>query len=77
MAGDGPTVCKLRGITSNYKTSKLVNFEEIRDMKLTGTWDEPTVVNYTPRRRLNVRGRGGTVSIVTYSEEKLYRISFS
>ena len=32
--GQRKTVCKIRGITQNYSTSKLVNFEVIKDMIL-------------------------------------------
>jgi len=40
------TVCKVRGISLNYSASKLVNFENIRDMILRAGDDEPpTVVN--------------------------------
>jgi len=34
--GKRKTVCKIRGITLNYSTSQLVNFEVIKDMVLEG-----------------------------------------
>ena len=39
------TVCKVRGITLNYSTSQLVNFDVIRDMILNGRPDEVVKVH--------------------------------
>ena len=39
------TVCKIRGITLNYSTSQLVNFDVIRDMILNGRLDEVVTVH--------------------------------
>ena len=70
------TVCKFGGITLNYNTSRLVNFEVIRD-RILGTGEEPTVVNIHTEKKIKCKrkGGGGTVSIVTEPEEKQYRIS--
>jgi len=72
------TVCKVRGITLNYSASKLVNFENIRDMILRTRYDEPpTVVNvHTEKKIKRKRTGGGLVAIVTEPEDKNYRISF-
>jgi hypothetical protein len=54
----------------------LINFEVIRDMILRGNkGDEPTAVNvHTEKKIERKRKAGGTVSIVTEPEDKLYRI---
>jgi len=54
-----------------------VNFEVIRDMILGISGEEPTVMVHTERKIERKRkGGGGTVSIVTEPEGKLYRIPF-
>ena len=60
-------VRKVRGITLNYSTKQLVNFDVIRDMVL-GTSAEPTLTVHTemqikPKRK----GEGGTAAIVRIS----------
>ena len=70
------TVCKVRGITLNYRASQLVNFKVIRDMILSK--DEPNINVHTDRTIKRKRNESaGMVSIVTEPEYKLYRISFS
>ena len=71
------TVFKVRYKTLNYNASRWMNFEVIWDIILGGTREEPTVVNYTPRRKKRKRKRRcRTVSIVTEPEDKLYGNSF-
>jgi len=72
--GGNTTVCKVRGITLNYSTKQLVNFNVIRDM-IIGSW-EPTVMVHTEKKIKWKRRGGGTVDIVTEPEDKTYRISF-
>jgi hypothetical protein len=51
---DPKTVCKVRGITLNYTTSQLVNFNVIRDMILKR---EPDVVNVHSKDQAKEEGR--------------------
>ena len=69
------TVCKVRGITLNYNAKQLVNFEVIKGMIL-GTGGEPIVTVHTESKVKRKRKGGGTVSIVTEPEHKMYSISF-
>jgi hypothetical protein len=70
-------VCKVHGITLNYKASQLINFNDIRDMILKG---EPGTVNVHTERKVKQKrradGGGACVSLITEPEDKLYRISF-
>jgi len=50
------TVCKFRGVSLNYNASRLVNFEDIRDMIL-GT-GEPTVVNIHTEKKIKLKRKG-------------------
>ena len=45
--GEEKSVCKVRVITLNYKTSLLVNFDTIKDMVLKGA---PPVTVHTDRK---------------------------
>jgi phosphoribosylamine-glycine ligase len=68
------TICKVRGITLNYNSSKLVNFDIIRKMVLKcGPRD---VIVHTDKKIKRKHKGGGGVSIVTEPEDKMYRISF-
>jgi len=68
-------VCKVIGITLNYIASRLVNFVSIRDMILGK--GETNVVNVQTEKKFKQKGKGGgTVAIVTETEDKLYRIQF-
>jgi len=67
-------VCKFRGITLNYHTSKIVNFELIRTMIL--EQDEPIVNVHTQHKIKRKIRAGATVDIVTEPENKRYRMSF-
>jgi len=76
VTGASRTVCKVSGITLNYSASKLVNFNVIRDMILKG--DELPIRNEHTQNKIKRKrkGAGGTVSIVTETEDKIYRNSF-
>jgi len=68
------TVCKVRGITLNFRASKLVNFEVINAMIL---GHGESVVNVHTEHKIKRKMRvGGTVDLVTEPEIKRYRISF-
>ena len=74
VTGERKQVCKVRGITLNYNTSRLVNFDVIRDMILK---EGPVVTVHTEHKiKRKRKGGGGIVSIVTEPEDKIYRISF-
>ena len=73
------TVCKVRGITLNYSTSQLVNFDVIRDMILkTGrsTPGDDVVTVHTDKKNKRKRGKDGRVQILSEVEDKIYRVSF-
>jgi len=57
VTGRTDTVCKVKGITLNYNTKQLVNFDVMRDMIL-GTGREPTVIVHI-ERKMKPRGREG------------------
>jgi len=64
------TVCNVWGITLNFKASKFLNIDVIRDMIQRGTGEEPTTVNVHIERKIkHKRKGGGTVSIVTEHED--------
>jgi UPF0288 family protein (methanogenesis marker protein 3) len=70
------SVCKIRGITLNYKASQLVNFDVIKDMILN---QEPshTITVHTEHKIKRKRNlREGIVSIITKAENKKYKVSF-
>ena len=71
--GERKTVCKVRRITLNYKTSRLVKFDVISDMILK---EGPVVTVHTEHKVQRKRKRGGIVPIITEPEDKMYRISF-
>jgi len=56
VTGNRKTACKLRGITLNYNTSKLVNFDVIWDMILKG--DEPSVINVHTEHKIKRKRKG-------------------
>jgi len=66
------TVCKVRGINLNYNASKLVNFERIKERIMRSEGEPKTVVNVHTEKKM--KWRGGLVSIVTESEDKIYMI---
>jgi hypothetical protein len=76
------TVCKVCGITLNYVTAQLVNFDSIRDMIL-GT-DAADVITVLTERKIKRKKKGdgigpssaGVATIVSEPEEKIYRVSF-
>ena len=55
--GSTKTVCKVKGITLNYTTSQIVNFETIWDMVLNGT--QRDVVVHTAKKIKTKRDRDG------------------
>ena len=74
--GDRKTVCKVRVITLNYKASQLVNFVVIKDIILGKTETEQVTVHTEKKNKLKGKAGGGVVSIITETENKLYRSSF-
>ena len=71
--GKTKTICKVRGITLNYITSQIVNFETIRDMILNG--EEHIVVVHSDKKIKRKRTFGGP-SVVSEPEDKRYTITF-
>jgi hypothetical protein len=77
------TVCKVRGITLNYATAHLVNFNSIRDMILgVDATDVITVRTERNIKRKKRKGDGsgpssaGGATIGSEPEEKIYRVAF-
>ena len=69
------TICKVRGITLNYSTSQLVNFNVIKDMILNkGRPDE--VVTVHTDKKIKRKRKEGRVQILSEAEDKIYRVSF-
>jgi len=71
---ESKTVCKVRGITLNYKASQLVNFEKIKDMSLSKKDDETVIVrteNKIKRKKIELG-----VHLISEPEDKTYRVSF-
>ena len=54
--GEEKTVCKVRGITLNNKTSELVTFDTIKDVVLNGA---PPVTVHTDRKIKRRKGKRG------------------
>jgi hypothetical protein len=77
VTGAEKTICKVRGITLNYSTSQLVNFERIKHMILKGN-EQDTITVHTERKIKRKRGKydDGRVMITTQPEDKTYRVSF-
>ena len=73
------TLCKVRGITLNYSTSQLVNFDAIRVMILkTGrtTTGDNVVTVHTDKKIKRKREKDGRLQILSEAEDKIYRVSF-
>jgi len=70
------TVCKVRGITLNYNTSQLVNFDVIKGMILNQEPSHTVTVHTEHKIKRKRKLREGIVSIITESEDKNYRVSF-
>ena len=71
---ESKTVCKVRGITLNYKASQLVNFEKIKDIILSKKDDETVIVrteNKIKRKKID-----GDLHLISEREDKTYRVSF-
>ena len=69
-ASDSPTVCKVRGLTINYRTLSLVNFEVLKEMV---TKDEPPTVVPFPKKI----ARPKLGMIVTQPQKKTFRVVYS
>ena len=65
------TVCKVRGITLNYSTSQLVNFDVIRDKFLNGRTTPDDVVKVHTDKRIKSKGKDGRVQILSEAEDKI------
>ena len=65
------TVCKIRGITLNYKTSLQITYDTIKDMVL-GSWDD--VITVCDKFKIVRDCR--TSSLLTTSQAKQYKIVF-
>ena len=76
MTEEVKKVCKVRGITLNYKASQLVNFDTIKNLVLKRPANNTVTVN-TSKKVKRERDEGACVSIVTDPEDKIYTISFS
>jgi len=57
VTGEEKTVCKVRGITLNYKAPQLVNFDAIKDMVLNGE-SNSTVTVHTDKKDQTKKGIG-------------------
>ena len=66
-------MCKVRGITLNYKASQLINFE-IREMIL--NIDDKETVTVRKEKKIKRKRDEEGVHVVTDPEDKIYRISF-
>jgi hypothetical protein len=75
--GQYKTVCKVRGITLNYNTKHLVNFNMIKDMILNPR-PSSVVMVHTEKKIKRKRDRnGGPIHIITEPEDKMYRVCFT
>jgi len=63
--GERNTVCKVRGITLNYKASQLVNFEVTNETILVKTRTEQVTVHPEKKIKRKRKAGGGVVSIIT------------
>jgi hypothetical protein len=70
--GERESVCKVRGITLNFSTSKLVNCDVIRHILRA---DESEKLWCTQRLKLSERA-GGRIDIISEPEDKMYRVSY-
>jgi hypothetical protein len=77
VIGEQKTVCKLRGITLNYRTLQLVNFDTIKVMIMNRDMKE-TITVHTSRKIKRKTGRegDGRINIISEPENKIYRVSF-
>jgi len=76
VTGERKNLCKIRGITLNYSTSQLVNFEVLKDMVLERTKMRHVTLHTEKKIKRKRKAGGGIVSIITEPEDKMYRISF-
>ena len=64
------TICKVRGITRNYKNSLTINFDAIKDMVINNRDDVKTV-------RDDFKITSDHKSLLTVHQDKDYRIVFN
>jgi len=77
VRGVRKTVCKVRGIKLNYKPSKPVNFEFIKDMILGKNRDGRSDYTHREENQRNRKAGGGVVSIITETVEIYKELHFS
>ncbi|RZC37790.1 hypothetical protein BDFB_013942 [Asbolus verrucosus] len=65
------TVCKVKGITLNYKNSKIVNFESMRDM-VCNPCAEMTLSVHNDRKIV----RTSTYEVISKPENKIRRVNY-
>ena len=75
MMGEMKTVFEVRGITLNYNSSQLVNFDAIKFLVLKSPANTLTVTVHTSKK-IKRKGWGARVFIITEPEDKIYRILF-
>ena len=71
--GSTKTVCKVKGITLNYTSSKIVNFDLIKEMVLEGKKQD--VIVHTEKKIKTKRKMDGPF-VVSQPEDKRYNITF-
>ena len=69
---EGTEVCKVRGFTLNYANSKLINFESIRELVLSG--EAKTIMVTNPSK---ICRRKRNQSIISQEERKDYRVVYT
>ena len=69
--GERKTVCKIRGLTLNYSTSQLVNFEVIKDMVIERTKMRHVSVHTEMKIKRKRKAGEGIVSIISEPENKM------
>jgi hypothetical protein len=65
------TVCKVRGITPNYKASNLVNFDVIRKMVLKGGGPQDVVLVHTDKKIKRKRKGDDGLTLISEPEDKI------
>jgi hypothetical protein len=77
VTGEQKIVRKVIGITLNYNTLQLVNFDTIKDTILNRDIKENITV-HTAKKIKRKRGRDGdgNINIIREAEDKIYRVSF-
>lgn len=65
------SVCKIKGLTLNLKTSESLNFEKLREMVLAASSDTPTTLEINEMRIRRIKSR----DVVTVWESKQFKIT--